>query len=130
MVFSLDRKVFDFHSNLFLTALELEAYDMAALLFKEFFRVLRNMTSQQLEQAILAIISSYNKNNGMLDFKAYLVRQFLEQMQLRHARALLDAIRVKVKTVSKQNILVMNLNVVKCSCLLIENLADIGQKFN
>jgi hypothetical protein len=54
--------------------LELEAYDMAALLFKEFFRVLRNMTPHQFEQAILAIVSSYNKNNGMLDFKAYLVR--------------------------------------------------------
>lgn len=51
-------------------------------------------------------------------------------MQLRHARSLLDAIRTKIKTVSKQNILVMNLNVVKSACLLIENLADIGQKFN
>ena len=65
----------------------------------------------------------------MLDFKAYLARQYTEQMQLRHARALLDAIRNKVKTVSKQNILVMNLNVVKTSCLLIENLADIALKF-
>ena len=51
-------------------------------------------------------------------------------MQLRHAISLLDAIRTKVKTVSKQNILVMNLNVVKSSCLLIENLADIALKFN
>mmetsp|Transcript_2117 Transcript_2117/g.2959 ORF Transcript_2117/g.2959 Transcript_2117/m.2959 type:complete len:155 (+) Transcript_2117:537-1001(+) len=51
-------------------------------------------------------------------------------MQLRHARALLDAIRTKVKAVSKHNILVMNLNVVKSSCLLIENLSDIGLKFN
>lgn len=66
----------------------------------------------------------------MLDFKAYLARQFTEQMQLRHARALLDAIRTKVKSVSKQNILVMNINVVKSSCLLIENLADIALKFN
>jgi len=74
MMFSMDRKVFDFHGDLFLKALELEAYDMAALLFKEFFRVLRNMTPQQIEQAILAVVASYNKNNGMLDFKAYLVR--------------------------------------------------------
>jgi len=65
----------------------------------------------------------------MLDFKAYLARQYTEQMQLRHARALLDAIRNKVKTVSKQNILVLNLNVVKSSCLLIENLADLSLKF-
>ena len=44
-LFSLDKKVFDFHADLFLKTLELEAYDMAALLFKEFFRVLRNMDS-------------------------------------------------------------------------------------
>lgn len=44
LMFTLDRKVFDFHPELFLMALELEAYDMAALLFKEFFRVLREMT--------------------------------------------------------------------------------------
>ena len=42
-LFSLDRKVFDFHPDLFLKTLELEAYDMAALLFKEFFRLLRHM---------------------------------------------------------------------------------------
>ena len=37
-LFTLDRKVFDFHADLFLKALEHEAYDMAALLFKEFFK--------------------------------------------------------------------------------------------
>mmetsp|Transcript_22878 Transcript_22878/g.28434 ORF Transcript_22878/g.28434 Transcript_22878/m.28434 type:complete len:122 (+) Transcript_22878:1068-1433(+) len=42
-LFSLDRKVFDFNADLFLMALEYECYDMAALLFKEFFRLLRNM---------------------------------------------------------------------------------------
>jgi len=129
-LFSLSRDIFDFHADLFLKALELEAYDMAALLFKEFFRQLRNMEPQQLEFAISHIVSSYNRANGMIDFKAYLVRQFTEQMQLRHARTLLDAIRNKVKTVSKQNILVMNLNVLKTACLLIENLAEIGLKFN
>ena len=65
----------------------------------------------------------------MIDFKAYLVRQFMEQFKLNNARSLLDAIRQKVKTVSKTNILVLNLNVVKTSCLLIENLYDIGIKF-
>lgn len=42
-LFGLDRKLFEFHADLFLMALELEAYDMAALLFKEFFRLLRNL---------------------------------------------------------------------------------------
>ena len=40
-LFSLDKKTFDFHPGLFLMALELDAYDMAALIFKEFFRLLR-----------------------------------------------------------------------------------------
>ena len=45
-LFSLDRKVFDFSGDLFLKALEMECYDMAALLFKEFFRLLRHMDPQ------------------------------------------------------------------------------------
>ena len=77
-LFSLDRKVFDFHADLFLKALELDAYDMAALLFKEFFRLLRHMDPKQSEFAVSHIVSSYTKNNGMLDFKAYLARQFTE----------------------------------------------------
>ena len=66
----------------------------------------------------------------MLDYKCYLVRQFTEKMLLRHARNLLDNLQLKIKSQSKQNILVLNLNVVKCSCLLIENLDDIGHKFS
>lgn len=77
-LFSLEKSDFDFKPDLFLKTLELEAYDMAALLFKEFFRLLRNMDSQEMEFAISQIVSSYNRANGMLDFKAYLVRQFIE----------------------------------------------------
>ena len=51
---------------------------MAALLYKEFFRLLRNMTAKEVEMAVQQIVSSYNRANGMLDFKAYLVRQFIE----------------------------------------------------
>lgn len=79
-LFTLDRKIFDFHADLFIKSLELDAYDMAALLFKEFFRLLRHMDSKQTEFAVSYIVSSYSKNNGMLDFKAYLARQFTEQM--------------------------------------------------
>ena len=45
-LFTLDRKLFEFHADLFVMALEYEAYDMAALLFKEFFRLLRNLDPQ------------------------------------------------------------------------------------
>ena len=66
-IFSLDAKQFSFKYDYFLKALELEAYDMAALLYKEFFRFLRDMPSSALEQSITSVISSFNKNNGMLD---------------------------------------------------------------
>ena len=36
------------------------------------------MDPQQLEFALTNIVSSYKKANGMLDFKAYLARQFSE----------------------------------------------------
>ena len=129
-LFSLEPKTFSFKYEHFLRALELEAYDMAALLYKEFFRLLREMPPSALEQTITSVISSFSKNNGLLDYKCYLVRQFTEKMLLRHARHLLDNLQIKIKTQSKQNILVLNLNVVKCACLLVENLDDIGHKFS
>ena len=42
-LFSLESKHFSFKYEYFLKALELEAYDMAALLYKEFFRLMREM---------------------------------------------------------------------------------------
>lgn len=110
--------------------MELEAYDMGALLYKEFFRIMRDINPGELEQAITSICSSLNKNNGLLDQKCYLVRQFINKMLLRHAKNLLDNLALKVAQQSKQNILVLNFNPVKCSCLLIEILDDIGHKFS
>jgi hypothetical protein len=98
-LFTLDEKDFKFDYELFLKSLELEAYDMAALLYKEFFRLFRDVAS--LEQAITSVISSFSKNNGMLDYKCYLVRQFTEKMQLRHAKMFLDNVQLKVKNQSK-----------------------------
>ena len=43
-----------------------------------------------------SLVASFNKNNGMLDYKCYLVRTVLERMTLRHARTLLDNITLKV----------------------------------
>ena len=58
----------------------------------------------------------------MVDFKCYLIRQHIERLQLRHATRLLEALDIKVMSKNKSNILVLNLNVVKTSCLLIEML--------
>jgi len=54
---------FDFTPQLFIDALELEAYDIAALLHKEFFRRLRDSKTDN-EHILTILISSLNKNNG------------------------------------------------------------------
>ena len=76
------------------------------------------------------IVGSFNKHNAMLEFKAYLMRQYIERMKISHTRQFLKYVRSKIKIMGKNNILVLNLNVVKCACLLIENLADVGLRFN
>lgn len=91
------QKDFKFNIGLFLRALDLEAYDMAALLHKEFFRLLRNITPHDLEEIIMSVIGAFNKNNGMIDFKCYLARQFIDKMQQRHCRTLIATIDHKVK---------------------------------
>lgn len=54
---------FDFKPQMFVEALELEAYDIGALLHKEYFRKLRDATKEN-EYIITILISSLNKNNG------------------------------------------------------------------
>ena len=82
--------------ELFKKALELEASDIAALIYREFFRMLRDTDSHDEEIILTSIVSSFSKNNAMIDFKSYLVRQFSERFQLRHARRLFDAIDLKI----------------------------------
>lgn len=64
---------FNFNANLFIEALELEAYDIASLLYKEFFRKIRS-ASKDNEYIITILLSSLNKNNGMIEFKTFLLR--------------------------------------------------------
>jgi hypothetical protein len=69
---------------------------MAALLYKEFFRVFRTVTAHDEEIILTSIVSSFAKTNGMLEYKCYLARQFLERMLQRHARRLLEILDAKV----------------------------------
>lgn len=86
---------FDFSNSLFVEALELEAYDMGALIYKEFSRRLRQ-TNKDNEYIITILISSLNKNNGLIEFKSYLLRQYIEQFILRHAKQFLDTLDAKI----------------------------------
>ena len=100
--------------------MELESYDVPALLHKEFFRRLRDSKTDN-EHIITVLISSLNKNNGLFEFKAYLFRSYIDQhFNLRHANLLVNTLEGKLNQENKFNILVMNLNVVKTACLMIE----------
>jgi hypothetical protein len=92
---------FKFTGDLFVIALEQEAYDIAALLHKEFFKSIlldvpdgegrgccsdcsclrgrkkaETKENQVVGQALNLIVSSFLKNNGMIDYKCYLARKF------------------------------------------------------
>jgi hypothetical protein len=129
-LFSLPTSQFAFSIDLFQRALELDAIDMAALIYREFFRLIREVTPYEEELILTSLVSSFAKSNGMLEFKCFLVRQFSERLQLRHARRLLDTLDLKIKAKNKQNLFVLNLNIVKSACLVVEMLEVVGQKFN
>lgn len=86
---------FNFNITLFIEALELEGYDIGSLLYKEFSRKLR-ATTKDNEYLITILISSLNKNNGMIEYKTFLIRQYLESFALRHANQLLDTLDAKL----------------------------------
>jgi hypothetical protein len=149
------RSDFKFTGNLFVIALEQEAYDIAALLHKEFFKsilldlpagekkgccgdcsCLRKQKKEEAKenqvvgQALNLIVSSFLKNNGMIDYKCYLARKFQEKFLLRHARLFLDNLTRKVSAKNKENIFVLNVNPVKAACQLIELLEGISYRFH
>lgn len=66
----------------------------------------------------------------MIDEKCYLIREFMEHFQLRHARSLLDYIDKRATCQSKQNLFITNFNVVKVGCQLIELLDLVGNQFD
>ena len=76
------------------------------------------------------VVSSFSKHNAMLDFKCYLVRKFLDKFQLRHAKQFLEIIDKMTFAKDKTNIFVINLNPVKCACLLIEILDGVSYRFH
>ena len=65
---------FKFTPYLFQRSLELEAYDVCALLYKEFFRLLRDVKPLELEEIIGGVVTSFSRSNGMIDYKCYLAR--------------------------------------------------------
>lgn len=66
----------------------------------------------------------------MIEYKCYLIRNFIENMKVDNVANLLDTIENKVSEKTKFNILVQTTNVVKAACLLIEVLELVAVKFD
>ena len=91
--------------------------------------MIRSIEAPDEEVILTSIVASFAKSNGQIEFKCYLVRQFSERMLQRHVRRLLETLDRLLQAKSKKNLLVLNLNVVKAACLLIEMLEILGNKF-
>jgi hypothetical protein len=100
-LFNLRSTQFTFTVDLFLRALELEAIDVAALVYREFFRLIRDVTPHEEELILTSLVASFAKSNGMLEFKCFLVRQFSDRLLLRHARRLLETLDLKISAKNK-----------------------------
>lgn len=75
-------------------------------------------------------MTSFQKSNGLLDAKCFLLRRFVTTMRYDQAVLFVEAVEERLKDSSRGNILVHTLNVVKASCLLIELLNKVKSAFS
>lgn len=111
--------------SLFVDVLKNEALDMAVLIYREYFMYLRKDPSE----IITILIAAFEKPNGMLESKCYLIRRYLKDLTYAQANHLLEVIETRVYDKSKSNILIRTLNVVKAACILIEVIERVKQRF-
>lgn len=109
----------DFSEEHFLDVVENEAFDMAVLLYREYF--LRITSPHCLEKLVAALVNSFSKaSSGQLEAKCFLIKKFLAKLPFEQATKLLATIEERANDASKGNLLILTLNVVKATCLLIE----------
>ena len=125
MSYLINEKGLEFTEDYFHDVLENSAYDMAALLNREYFLVLNEKT----DKTITLLVNSFSETNGMLESKVYLLKRFIARMNYEQAVTFLEAIEKGVKNQSRGNMLILTLNVVKSSCLLIELLEMVRESF-
>lgn len=89
---------------------------MAVLLYREYFL---EITSQH-SRIVGLLVNSFEKSNGLLEAKCFLLKRFINKMNYEQANKFLETIEHRVNDSSKANILILTLNVIKASCLLIE----------
>jgi hypothetical protein len=78
----------EFDENNFLDVLENSAYDMAALLLREYFLKLNDQT----EKTINLLVNSFSETNGMLESKTYILKRYINRMGYDQAVTFLESI--------------------------------------
>lgn len=121
-----DFSKFEFTEDNFSDVIENDVYDIGVLLYREYFLKI----SRSREHLTKLLVSSFQKSNGQIESKCYLLRRFISGMRYDHAVTFIETLEERVKDHSRGNILVNTLNVVKSACLLIELLNKVLKTFS
>jgi len=105
--------------------IENDVYDMAVLLYREYFLKIKN----KQDIIVKNLVNSFSKANGQLESKCFLLKRFIGAMRFEHAQKFIETIEAVVNDSSRGNIFVRSLNVVKAACLIIELLSKVKRKF-
>ena len=77
-------KNFKFSVRLFIIALEQSAFDIAALLHLEFNQLMQDYKVEEKRTILTELVNAFTKTSpeasGMVQEKAYLIRQFIEHL--------------------------------------------------
>lgn len=115
----------EFTEDTFIDVIENDVYDMAVLLYREYFLRIKKKRGK----IVTLLVNSFSKANGQLESKSFLLKRFIGAMRFEHAQKFLEAIEERVNDSSRGNIFVRSLNVVKAACLIIELLNKVKGKF-
>lgn len=116
----------EFKEDNFIDVIENDAYDMAVLLYREYFLKI----TKQHDKICTLLVNSFSKANGQLESKCFLLKRFIAGMRFEQAQAFLEGIEERTNDESRGNIFVRSLNVIKGACLIIELLNRVKRRFN
>ena len=115
----------NFNEDNFIDVIENDVYDMAVLLYREYFL---KITKKQ-DKICQLLVNSFEKMNGQLESKCFLLKRFINSMRFEQAQQFVESIEDRISDSSRGNIFIRSLNVVKSACLIIELLQKIKRRF-
>ena len=115
----------EFSESNFIDVIENDVYDMAVLLYREYFLEIKD----EQDKICRLLVNGFSKANGQLESKAFLLKRFISHMSFDVAQKFLEIIEERIFDRSRGNIFAHTLNVVKAACLLVELLNDVKVRF-